>query len=152
MSRSDLHGATPAARADYLHFHSITTRWIDNGAYGHVNNVVYCSWFDTVVNEFLIGHGLLDAARRPAIGLVIQTQSTSFASVAFPDRATAGLRVAALGTSRVRYEIGAFRGDEASAAAQGHFVHVCVDRTMHQPIPIPAPLRAFLQSIQTEII
>lgn len=149
MSHARQVRATPAARADYPHFHLITTRWSDNDAYGHVNNVVYYSWFDTVVNEFLISHGMLDVERSPVIGLVIETQCTYFASVAFPEQITAGLRVVSLGTSSVRYEVGIFRGDETSAAAQGHFVHVYVDRSNRQPTPVPAPLRALLQSIQT---
>lgn len=142
--------ATPAARADYPHLHTITTRWMDNDAYGHVNNVVYYSWFDTVVNEFLISHGVLDVEHSQVIGLVIETQCTYFASVAFPENVTAGLRVASLGNSSVRYEVAIFRGDETSAAAQGHFVHVYVDRLSRQPTPIPAPLRTLLQSIQPE--
>ena len=152
MTRADRERATPAARTDYPHLHVITTRWMDNDAYGHVNNVVYYSWFDTVVNEFLISHGMLDVERSSVIGLVIETQCTYFASVAFPERVTAALRVASLGTSSVRYEVGIFRGDETSAAAQGHFVHVYVDRVSRQPTSIPTPLRALLQSIDTETL
>ena len=150
MSGAGRDRATPAALADYAHVHAITTRWSDNDAYGHVNNVVYYSWFDTVVNEFLISHGMLDVERSPVIGLVVETQCTYFESVAFPEHVTAALRVASLGISSVRYEVGIFRGDETTAAAQGHFVHVYVDRATRQPTPIPAPLRALLQTIQTE--
>ena len=155
MSRALQEGAravriAPARRDTYRHFHAITTRWSDNDAYGHVNNVVYYSWFDTVVNEFLISHGMLDVEHSLVIGLVIETQCTYFASVAFPERVTAGLRVTSLGSSSVRYEVGIFRGDETDAAAQGHFVHVYVDRATRQPTPIPAPLRALLQSLQIE--
>jgi acyl-CoA thioester hydrolase len=134
-------------RADYRHFHAITTRWMDNDAYGHVNNVVYYSWFDTVVNELLIRHGALDIVHSPVIGLVIETQCNYFASVAFPDRVTAGLRVAKLGNSSVRYEVGIFRDDDKTAAAQGHFVHVYVNRATRKPQAIPDPMRVLLQSI-----
>lgn len=135
-------------RSDYRHFHAITTRWMDNDAYGHVNNVVYYSWFDTVVNQFLIVNGVLDIEHSPVIGLVIETQCNYFASVAFPDRVTAGVRVAKLGNSSVRYEVGIFREDEDTASAQGHFVHVYVDRVTRKSSTIPDNMRALLQSIQ----
>lgn len=135
-------------RSDYRHFHAITTRWMDNDAYGHVNNVVYYSWFDTVVNQFLIAGDALDIGRSPVIGLVIETQCAYFASIAFPDRITAGLRVTKLGNSSVRYEVGIFREDEENASAQGHFVHVYVDRATRKPGPIPEKVRGLLQSIQ----
>lgn len=140
----------PVARSAYRHLHPITTRWMDNDAYGHVNNVVYYSWFDTVVNEFLIRHGQLDIHNGTVIGLVIESGCAYFSSLAFPDVVTAALRVATLGNSSVRYEIGIFRGDEETPSAQGHFVHVYVDRITRKPTPIPAPLRALLQSLQTE--
>jgi acyl-CoA thioester hydrolase len=139
---------TAEQRSNYKHFHAITSRWMDNDAYGHANNVVYYSWFDTVVNQFLIANGVLDIEHSPVIGLVIETQCNYFASVAFPDRITAGLRVAKLGTSSVRYEVAIFREDEPTAAAQGHFVHVYVDRATRKPASIPAPMRSLLESIQ----
>jgi acyl-CoA thioester hydrolase len=139
--------AQPTKRSDYRHFHVITTRWMDNDAYGHVNNVVYYSWFDTIVNEFLIAHGALDIEHSPVIGLVIETQCNYFAPVAFPDRITAGVRVTRLGNSSVRYEIGVFREDEDFAAAQGHFVHVYVDRATRKSAAIPDNLRTLLLSI-----
>jgi acyl-CoA thioester hydrolase len=142
--------ATPIVRDAYRHFLPITTRWADNDAYGHVNNVVYYNWFDTVVNTFLIRNGQLDVEHGAVIGLVIETGCTYFSAVAFPDVVTAGLRVASLGDSSVRYEVGIFRGDDTTPAAQGHFVHVCVDRATRRPVPIPAPLRALLQSIHME--
>jgi acyl-CoA thioester hydrolase len=142
--------AVPYRRTAYRHFHTITTRWSDNDAYGHVNNVVYYGWFDTAVNEFLIRNGQLDIEHGTVIGLVIETGCTYFASIAFPEEVTVGVRVAALGTSSVRYEVGIFRGADANAAAQGHFTHVYVDRATRQPTPIPAPLRALLQTITTE--
>lgn len=134
-------------RSDYQHFHAISTRWMDNDAYGHVNNVVYYSWFDTVVNQFLIANGVLDIEHSPVIGLVIETQCNYFASVAFPERVTAGVRVAKLGNSSVRYEVGIFREDEDTASAQGHFVHVYVDRVTRKSSAIPDDMRALLQSI-----
>ena len=121
---------------------------MDNDVYGHVNNVVYYSWFDTVVNEFLVANGVLDIEHSPVIGLVIETQCNYFASVAFPEKVTAGLRVARLGNSSVRYEVGIFREDEESASAQGHFVHVYVDRESRRPSAIPEDMRAVLQTIE----
>lgn len=135
-------------RAGYRHFHPITTRWSDNDAYGHVNNVVYYSWFDTAVNQFLITNGVLDIERSPVIGLVIETRCNYFQAVSFPERVTAGIRVAQLGNSSVRYEVGIFREDEQSAAAQGHFVHVYVDRASRRPAAIPPSMRALLESIR----
>lgn len=123
---------------------------MDNDAYGHVNNVVYYSWFDTVVNEFLIVNRVLDIERSPVIGLVIETQCNYFASVAFPERIEAGLRVSKLGNSSVRYEVGIFREGEETASAQGHFVHVYVDRETRKPSAIPADMRALLQSIEVK--
>ena len=134
-------------RSDFRHFHAITTRWMDNDAYGHVNNVVYYSWFDTVVNQFLVANGVLDIEHGKVIGLVIETQCNYFASVAFPERVTAGLRVANLGNSSVCYEVGIFREDEEAASAQGHFIHVYVDRESRRPAAIPEPMRALLQTI-----
>ncbi|SNS69029.1 acyl-CoA thioester hydrolase [Noviherbaspirillum humi] len=140
--------ATPNQRSDYLHFHPITTRWMDNDAYGHVNNVVYYSWFDTVVNQFLVINGALDIERGEVIGLVIETQCNYFSPVAFPERIVAGLRVSKLGTSSVRYEVGIFRDDEDVASAQGHFIHVYVDRASRKPVSIPDRTRQLLQSIE----
>ena len=134
-------------RGDFRHFHAITTRWMDNDAYGHVNNVVYYSWFDTVVNQFLIANGMLDVERSPVIGLVVETHCNYFASVAFPDQVTAGMRVTRLGNASVRYEVGIFRNDDVSAAACGHFVHVYVDRETRRPAAIPDAMRALLQTV-----
>lgn len=138
------------ARSDYQHFHDITTRWMDNDVYGHVNNVIYYSWFDTVVNHFLVANKVLDIEHSPVIGLVIETQCNYFASVAFPDRITAGVRVAKLGNSSVRYEVAIFREDEINAAAQGHFVHVYVDRVTRRPTAIPEAMRRLLQTIEIQ--
>ncbi|MBB5687279.1 acyl-CoA thioesterase [Sphingobium boeckii] len=137
-----------AVRADYPAFRTITTRWMDNDAYRHVNNVVYYSFFDTAVNQMLIDAGVLDIAHSPAIGLVVETGCRYFAPIAFPDRVHAGVRVAKLGTSSVRYEIGLFRGDEDRASAEGFFVHVHVDRETNKSCPIPEATRAFLTTLQ----
>jgi acyl-CoA thioester hydrolase len=137
----------PQARSAYAHFQTIPTRWMDNDVYGHVNNVLYYSYFDTVVNQYLIEQGVLDFEHSPVIGLVIETQCNYFAPLTFPDRVDAGLRVAKLGNTSVRYEIGLFRNDEDRAAAQGHFVHVYVDRATRAPVPVPAAMRAALTKI-----
>jgi acyl-CoA thioester hydrolase len=134
----------PELRAAYRHFRTIPTRWMDNDVYGHVNNVQYYSFFDTVVNGYLIGEGALDPAASTVIGLVVETKCNYFESLSFPDEVQAGLRVARLGGSSVRYDIGLFRRDAAQAAAQGHFVHVYVDRVTRRPVPLPEPLRRAL--------
>ncbi|MGU3539649.1 acyl-CoA thioesterase [Methylobacterium sp. A54F] len=125
------------------------TRWGDNDVYGHVNNVVYYAFFDTAVNGLLVEAGVLDIARGPVIGLVVETGCRYHAPVAFPDAVTAGVRVARLGRTSVRYEVGLFRGAEAEAAAEGHFVHVYVDRESRRPVPLPEPLRAALAGLVT---
>jgi acyl-CoA thioester hydrolase len=139
----------PAAetRDAYRHFQVIPTRWMDNDVYGHVNNVVYYSYFDTVVNQYLIEQRVLDIGKSTVIGLVVETQCKYFASIAFPDVVHAGLRVAKLGNSSVRYEIGLFKNDSPTAAAQGHFVHVYVDRASRRSTPLPADFRTALQKI-----
>jgi acyl-CoA thioester hydrolase len=139
--------ARPEVRANYRHFMSITTRWMDNDAYGHVNNVVYYSWFDTVVNEYLIRAGALDIEQGAVIGIVVQTQCQYFRELAFPETVTAGLRVAHIGNSSVRYEIAIFGDGDEQARAQGHFVHVYVDRRDRRPTALPEMLRAALQHI-----
>lgn len=139
--------ATPHGRTEYRHFLAIPTRWMDNDVYRHVNNVVYYSYFDTVVNQYLIERGVLDIETSTVIGLVVETQCHYFSPIAFPDTVHAGLRVARLGTSSVRYEIGIFRNAEPGAAAQGHFVHVYVDRESRRPAALPPPLRAALQDL-----
>ncbi|MGO4328395.1 acyl-CoA thioesterase [Cupriavidus sp. 2TAF22] len=137
-------------RSAYRHFQPITTRWMDNDVYGHVNNVIYYSYFDTVVNTYLIRQGVLDIEAGETIGLVIETQCNYFSALSFPDTVVAGLRVARLGNSSVRYEVGLFRNDEEIAAAQGHFVHVYVDRATRRPVPLPAALRNALQALVDE--
>jgi acyl-CoA thioester hydrolase len=122
---------------------------MDNDAYRHVNNVVYYSFFDTVVNQYLIEAGVLDIEASTVIGLVVETQCNYFSPITFPDVVDAGLRVAKLGGSSVRYEVGLFRNDAPEASAQGHFVHVYVDRASNRPVPLPAGLRAALERIAT---
>ena len=137
----------PEVRERYPHFLSVPTRWMDNDVYGHVNNVVYYSYFDTVVNEYLIRSGVLDIEKSPVIGLVVETQCRYFAPITFPDDVHAGLRVVRLGRSSVRYEIGLFRNDGEIAAAQGHFVHVYVERESRRATPLPPGMRAALEKI-----
>ncbi len=134
-------------RAAYPHFLTVPTRWMDNDVYGHVNNVVYYSWFDTVVNRFLIDRGVLDIQASPVIGLVVNTQCNYFASVAFPQAVEGGLRVARLGKSSVHYQIGLFVEGLETPAAVGDFTHVYVDRSSGRPVPLPDDLRAALETI-----
>ena len=138
----------PEPRAGYRAFRTITTRWMDNDQYGHVNNVVYYSWFDTAVNAHLIEQGVLDAASGTTIGLVVETQCNYFAPLAFPQAIEAGIRVARLGGSSVRYEVGLFAQGEALTAARGHFVHVYVDRVTRRPVALPDRLRQVLEALQ----
>ena len=126
---------------------TLTTRWMDNDAYGHANNAVYFSWFDTAVNAWLIEQGLLDVESSPTIGLVVENHCNYFASVGFPQDIEAGLRVGHVGSSSVRYEIGIFARQAETAAAQGHLVHVYVDRHTRRPVQLPARLRVALQAL-----
>ncbi|MFI4951580.1 MAG: acyl-CoA thioesterase [Burkholderiales bacterium] len=134
----------PPRRGDFPHFLAIPTRWMDNDSYGHVNNAVYYSYFDTVVNEHLVRAGGLDIRQGPAIGLVVETLCRFHRPLSFPGSVDAGLRVARLGASSVRYDIGLFAGGEEAAAATGHFVHVWVDRATRRPRPVPDAIRAAL--------
>lgn len=136
-------------RAAYPHFQTIPTRWMDNDVYGHVNNVQYYSYFDTVVNQWLIERELLDYLHSEVIGLVIETSCSYFRPIAFPDAIQAGLRVAHLGNSSIRYEVGLFRNDEDTVAAAGHFVHVYVDRATSRPLRVPDAMRAALAALQS---
>jgi acyl-CoA thioester hydrolase len=132
--------APPAdGRADFPHFSEIQTRWNDNDVYGHVNNVVYYAYFDTVINRYLIDHGGLEIEASSIIGVCVESQCRYLESVAFPDRLEAGLRVGQLGKSSVRYEIGIFKKDQLCAI--GHFVHVFVDRATRRPAPMPDRVR-----------
>jgi acyl-CoA thioester hydrolase len=131
--------------ADYRHTLEIPTRWYDNDVYGHVNNVEYYAFFDTVINEYLIREGGLDIHRGAAIGLCAESHCSYAAAVSFPETVHAGLRVGTLGNTSVRYEIGLYRADDLEApAATGWFVHVFVDRQTRRPVPIPDGVRTAL--------
>ena len=134
-------------RGDYKHFLTVETRWMDNDVYGHVNNVVYYSFFDTAVNRYLIDEGVLDIRAGDTVGFVVETSCTYEKPIAFPDRVTAGLRVARIGTSSVRYEIGIFKDDDEESSAHGHFVHVYVDRATERSRPIPEKMRVALEKL-----
>lgn len=137
----------PSSRDSYRAFLPIQTRWMDNDVYGHLNNVIHYSMFDTAVNSWLIREGLLDIHNGEHIGLVVETGCRYFAEMAFPDLVTAGIRVARIGTSSVRYEVGLFRNDEPIASAEGFFVHVYVRRSDRRPMPLPPEMRAALERI-----
>jgi acyl-CoA thioester hydrolase len=134
-------------RAHYRRFSRIDTRWMDNDVYGHVNNLVYYSFFDTAVNRYLIQAGALDLEGGTVIGLVVETQCNYFAPLSFPQVVEAGLRVADAGRSSVRYEVGLFAEGAPLSAAAGHFVHVYVDRASRRPAELPPALRAALQPL-----
>ena len=139
----------PEARAAYPRFRALPTRWKDNDVYGHVNNVVAYALFDTVVNGFLVEAGVLDIDGSPEIGLVVETGCRFFRPVSFPDTIHGGLRVAHLGRGSVRYEVGLFREEEDAAAAQGHFVHVYVQRDTRRAADVPAGTRAALEPLRS---
>ena len=135
-------------RDRYPHFLSIQTRWSDNDIYGHVNNVTYYSYFDTVVNCFLIDQGGLDIETDSVIGVAVETMCKFNKPLAYPEVLEAGLKVGKLGNSSVRYEIGIFQKGATEAAAMGHFVHVFVDRATGKPAPIPDAIRSALEQIK----
>lgn len=137
-------------RAGYRHFLTIPTRWMDNDIYGHVNNVVYYSWFDTVINDYLIRAGGLDIHAGAIVGYAVETFCRFHRPVRFPEAIDAGLRVGHLGHSSVRYEVGLFRAGEDKPAASGHFVHVFVDRAKGKPTALPAGLRACLEALRVD--
>lgn len=136
--------APAETRARYPHLAPLPTRWMDNDLYGHINNVVYYSFFDTVINEYLIRAGGLDIHGGEAIGLAVETMCRFHRPLTYPEAVDAGLRVGKLGSTSVRYEVGLFRAGDALPAATGHFVHVFVDRATRRPQPIPAAIRAAL--------
>jgi acyl-CoA thioester hydrolase len=135
------------AREGYRYFVPVTTRWMDNDVYGHVNNVVYYAYFDTAANQFLIEAGGLDIHGSSVIGIVVASACQYHAPVAYPDRLEAGVRADRIGNSSVQYGIGVFREGERSAAASGTFTHVFVDRQTRRPVPIPSGIRAALERI-----
>jgi len=139
----------PEPRRAFKSFRNIATRWSDNDLYGHVNNVVYYSWFDTAVNGLLIEQGAIDIHSGSVIGLVVETQCNYFAPLAFPDTVVAGIRVAHVGSSSVRYEVAIFPADpDLDSAAKGHFVHVYVDRNTRRPALLPATLTRVLETLK----
>jgi len=140
----------PATRAAFAVFYQTPTRWADNDAYGHVNNVIYYAWFDTAVNRFLIDSGTLDIANSATVGLVVETGCRYHASVTYPEDVAIGLRVAHLGSSSVRYDLAVFRAGDVTAAAEAYFVHVYVDRATQRPVPIPPNTRAALRRLIIE--
>ncbi|WP_280154912.1 thioesterase family protein [Piscinibacter sp. XHJ-5] len=137
----------PQPREAFRHYRRLSTRWMDNDVYGHLNNVVYYSLFDTAVNGYLIQSGALDIQRSEIIGLVVETHCNYFTPIEFPTAVDAGLRVESVGSSSVRYRIGLFAEGQPHTAAAGHFVHVYVDRATRRPAALPAALRQALQGL-----
>ena len=137
----------PGKRADYYWFHAITTRWMDNDVFRHVNNVNYFSFIDTAITYYEMTENVVGLLDGPVHCVVAEVACRYYASLAFPDRVNVGIRVSSIGRSSVRYEAGIFRNDEDSAAAEGHFVHVFVERGAQKPVPIPAEARAKLGAI-----
>ena len=137
----------PVPRSAFAHFETIATRWMDNDVYGHVNNVVHYSLFDTAVNRMLIQKGVLDIHAGDVIGLVVHTQCHYFDSIAFPQIVHAGVKVLQLGRSSVRYQLALFADDALQSAAVGEFTHVYVDRASRRPVPLPDALRAALEPL-----
>ncbi|MBY0336115.1 MAG: acyl-CoA thioesterase [Acetobacteraceae bacterium] len=138
----------PARLAEFPHHCPISTRWADNDAYGHVNNVAYYAFFDTAVNKWLIAQGALDIAASPAVGLVVETGCRYRRPLAYPQDVVVGMRLAKLGNSSVRYELAVFGAGEEEAAAEGHFTHVYVDRGTGRPVPVPDALRRALEGLR----
>ena len=132
-------------RSDYAVWRTLATRWADNDVYGHINNAAYYGFFDTAVNSHLIESGVLDIHDGEVIGLVVETGCSYFAPLAYPQDIEIGLRVAHLGNSSVRYELGLFETGQDSPAAEGHFVHVYVTREARKPASLPPPMRQILQ-------
>jgi acyl-CoA thioester hydrolase len=137
----------PQPRSAYRWFVPITTRWLDNDVYGHINNAIYYSWIDTAVNSYLLTNGLLDIDSSPVIGLVAETGCRYLSSITYPEAVTMGVRIAHLGNSSARYDVAVFREDDDTPSAVAHFVHVYVDRVTMRPVSMPAHLRAGLERI-----
>jgi acyl-CoA thioester hydrolase len=138
----------PETRQHYRHFLQIPTRWHDNDIYGHVNNVVYYAYFDTVINEYLVHEGGLDIHQSEVVGICAESFCRFRDSFSFPEVVDAGLRVGHLGRRSVRYEIGLFKAGHDRPAAHGHFVHVFVARATSTPVPIPEPIRQALERLR----
>jgi len=137
----------PPKRSDFVAFEEIHSRWMDNDAYGHINNVVYYSFFDTAVNRYLIERKVLDVLKSEAIGFVIETQCKYFSPIAYPDLIHVGLKVTHLGNSSVKYEVAIFKNDDDIASAAGSFVHVYVNRSTNKPTHIPQDVREILTGL-----
>ncbi len=137
----------PIKRSDYKQFYTITTRWMDNDVYGHVNNVTYYSYFDTAVNQYLIEHGKLDIKNAPIVGYVVNSNCNYLSGIAYPDELEAGIVVNKLGNSSVTYGVGIFKKGEDKACAYGDFVHVFVNRAENKSVPIPDTIRLALQKL-----
>ena len=137
----------PGRRAEYRHYLPITTRWMDNDVFGHINNVNYYSFFDTAVTHFLMSVGILDWRGSDHIMVVAESSCRYHTETSFPDQINAGLRMARLGHSSVRYELGIFANDHDTAAAEGYFVHVCVDAAARRPAPLPPTWRTALETL-----
>ncbi len=137
----------PSAKEDYRYFRPVSTRWHDNDIYGHVNNVVYYAFFDTVINAYLIEAGGLDPWRDRVVGFCVESGCRYLRPISFPRPIVAGLRVGHIGNSSVRYEVGIFEGDAALASAEGYFVHVFVDRDRARPVPVPDRIRRALEAL-----
>lgn len=138
-------------RADFPHFATYPTRWRDNDVYAHMNNAVFYEYVDTVVNGWLIRSGALEIPGGPVICLVVETGCSFFASLGFPDAVDAGLRVDRIGASSITYGVGLFRAGAAEASALARFVHVCVDRDSHRPVPTPPALKAALAALAPQV-
>ena len=141
----------PERRGSYIHFQVMTTRWMDNDPYRHMNNTTYYAFFDSIVCQYLIENGVLDIENSPVIGLVAETTCRFFKSIAFPSKVAVGMRVGHLGNSSVRYEIALFKDDEDIASAQGHFVHVYVDRLTNMPVPLSSSLKLAIAPLQKTV-
>ncbi len=136
-------------REDYVYFHPVTTRWLDNDVYGHVNNVHYYAYFDSAINAWLIREGGLEPVQDRVVGFCVESGCRYYRPVRYPEELEVGVRVAHIGNRSVRYELGVFRRGAAEPVAEGHFVHVFVDRETERAVPIPAPLRAALEALRT---
>ena len=144
MTESQAHAAQ--TRDDFRYFHHIALRWNDLDAYRHVNNVRFYAFYDTVIMHYLTVEGGFDLLDGPAVPFTVENLCRFHNSLRYPAIVECGLRVARLGNSSVRYELGLFTQGESAIAASGYFIDVFVDKT-EKPCTIPAPLRAHLQSL-----
>lgn len=137
-----------SSRSDYPHIGPLQTRWADNDIYGHINNVAYYGFFDTIVNDYLIAKKALGIHDGETIGLVVESGCRYHAPASYPDRLDGALRVASIGNSSVRYELAIFKEAEDLALVEGHFVHVYVDRATRKPQSLPSDMRSALDYIK----